>query len=59
MKIGSCKYGDKCGKYHSYPKSGKIVLFKNMYDGLGLQVVMDEESDDHLQVTILLPVTLI
>ena len=32
LKTGSCKYGDLCGKRHSYPASSKVILIKHMYD---------------------------
>jgi len=49
LKTGVCRYGDSCGKRHVYPDISTIVLFKNMYDGLGLTEVLDEETDEHLQ----------
>ncbi len=51
LKTGVCRYGDSCGKRHVYPDISNIVLFRNMYDGLGLTEVLDEETDEHLQVT--------
>jgi len=48
LKTGSCRYGAGCGKYHPYPRISETVLFKNMYDGLGLTEVLDEDADDSL-----------
>jgi len=49
LKTGSCKYADRCGKRHPYPSSSTTILFKNMYDGLGLTEVLDEDADEDLQ----------
>lgn len=50
LKTGSCRYGQGCGKFHPYPRISETILFKNMYDGLGLTEVLDEDADDSLMV---------
>jgi len=49
IKTGSCRFGDRCGKQHPYPSVSHTVLFKNMYDGVGMSEVADDDCDDDLQ----------
>jgi len=49
LKTGCCRYGDTCSKYHPYPNGSTTILIKNMYDGLGMSDVADEDNDDDLE----------
>lgn len=49
LKTGSCRYGDTCSKCHPYPNESTTILIKNMYDGLGMSDVADEDNDDDLE----------
>ncbi len=48
---------------HPYPQSACTLLIKNMYEGLGMSAVLDEEGDEDLEVRaqlsndILLPIS--
>lgn len=49
LKTGACRYGDTCSKCHPYPTGSTTILIKNMYDGLGMSDVADEDNDDDLE----------
>eukprot|EP01097_Dermamoeba_algensis_P001378 TRINITY_DN151_c0_g1_i1.p1 TRINITY_DN151_c0_g1~~TRINITY_DN151_c0_g1_i1.p1 ORF type:complete len:347 (-),score=105.98 TRINITY_DN151_c0_g1_i1:1398-2378(-) len=49
LKIGSCRFGDSCGKHHPRPMVAQTILIKNMYDGLGMSEVLDEDGDEDLE----------
>lgn len=49
LKTGVCRYGDRCGKAHIYPPISNVIVFQNMYDGVGMSEVLDEDGDDDLQ----------
>jgi U2 small nuclear ribonucleoprotein auxiliary factor 35 kDa subunit-related protein len=44
-----CRSGDRCGKAPVYPDISNIIMFKNMYDGVGMSEPLDEDGDNDLQ----------
>ncbi|CAG8466092.1 4790_t:CDS:2 [Acaulospora colombiana] len=48
LKTGACRFGDSCGRHHSYPDKSATILIKNMYEGMPVQLA-DEDNDDNLE----------
>lgn len=49
MKVGCCRYGEACSKFHPTPETSHTLLFKNMYSWPGLVGQSDEDNDMDIQ----------
>ncbi|KAH9761593.1 zinc finger CCCH domain-containing protein 5 [Citrus sinensis] len=45
LKIGACRFGQRCNIVHFYPDKSCTLLIKNMYNGLGLAWEQDERLE--------------
>ncbi len=51
LKTGSCRFGAACGKGHPLPQVAATILFKNMYVGVGMSELHEQDAADDMQVS--------
>ena len=47
-KVGACRFGDRCSRFHDLPESSQTLLFPNMYSHFQLDQGLFDEYDSDL-----------
>ena len=52
VKIGACRFGDSCMKFHSYPPVSKTLVFPHLFSEIGVSGSMVDEREQDVELEI-------